>query len=514
MLALVLLGLAWRTTRYLLGFPLWGDESFVAVNLYLRDFAGMVRPLEYVMIVPLGFMWAELGVVRALGTSELALHLVPYLCGAAALVVFWRFCRAALPRRAALLAVGFLAAAYYPVRHAAEVKPYAGDLLVALVLVCLAWAVLRRPRSVWRWVGLSAFAALSVWLSYPAVFVGGGAAAALAWAVLRRRRSAGLLAGLVGYGAALGGSFVAMWLTYGRAHSQAAAAYREINTWVNAFPPLEKPWLIPWWWIKIHTGNMLAYPVGGKNFGSAVTFLLVVAGAVSLWRRRRGEMLLLLLAPLVLMFVAAALKLYPYGTSARVSLHMAPAFCILAGAGLAALIERFFRGVRLARATFIAAAVLGGIAVAGLAVDAARPYKRLSDLRRKQAVEAAARMNRPGDRWLIFMSLEPDNPHAPHYAPFKGSAAAFRCYVYRYLPAEQVLWAPPPRSVSPEPPGRVFLLAYHDNKYPFPKEQFERYVAALSRRLGAAKRVRRDALDPDEPDGEAVELYQFAGGEL
>ena len=44
--AMVILGLTWRIVRFALGFFLWGDEAFIVANLYSRDFAGMVRPLE------------------------------------------------------------------------------------------------------------------------------------------------------------------------------------------------------------------------------------------------------------------------------------------------------------------------------------------------------------------------------------------------------------------------------------------------------------------------------------
>jgi hypothetical protein len=40
---LILLGIAWRLLGYLLAFPLWGDESMVAVNLIVRDFSTVTR---------------------------------------------------------------------------------------------------------------------------------------------------------------------------------------------------------------------------------------------------------------------------------------------------------------------------------------------------------------------------------------------------------------------------------------------------------------------------------------
>ena len=39
-----------------------------------------------------------------------------------------------------------------------------------------------------------------------------------------------------------------------------------------------EPWLLPFWLLDIHTGNMLAYPNGGNNFGSLATAVAVAAG--------------------------------------------------------------------------------------------------------------------------------------------------------------------------------------------------------------------------------------------
>ena len=78
-IAIAATAVAWRILRYAL-FPIWGDEAFLAWNLFVRDFAGMFKPLEYNQIAPVGFMWIELAVTRVLGTSDHALRLFPFLC--------------------------------------------------------------------------------------------------------------------------------------------------------------------------------------------------------------------------------------------------------------------------------------------------------------------------------------------------------------------------------------------------------------------------------------------------
>ena len=80
---------------------------------------------------------------------------------------------------------------------------------------------------------------------------------------------------------------------------------------------------------------MFAYPEGGARRRSAVTFLCFAAAVVVLWRRGRGTVAALCLAPFGLALVAAAIHRYPYGVSARTTQYAAPAICLLTGLGAA-----------------------------------------------------------------------------------------------------------------------------------------------------------------------------------
>ncbi|MFP3938119.1 MAG: glycosyltransferase family 39 protein [Phycisphaerae bacterium] len=490
MLVLVALGLAWRVVRYGVGFPIWGDEAFIVVNLMTRDFAGLVRPLAHRQVAPLGFMWAQLAVVRVVGLSEYALRLFPLACGLGAVVLLWRFARREFPRYTALLIVGVFAASYYPVRHAAEVKPYATDLLAALVLILLAWAVRRRTGSAARWAALTAFGAASVWLSYPAVFVA-GAVGLLVALVAWQRRTRGAWVGAVAFVLVVGASFAAMYLVYGRAQAEAAASIRRIGTWQDAWPPVSRPWLLPWWFLRVHAGNMLAYPIGGKNFGSTATLLLVVVGSVRLWRRGRRDMLVLLLGPLPLMFAAAALRLYPYGTSARVAQYLAPTICILAGVGLATVLKAVSLPRDAPNVLRIAALVLATLAVAGMALDAVEPYKKLPTRRCRRTLRRLGRETQPGDRWVVFLSpaWQDASGRAPQVEAFQGSAATLQYYVGRYLPGGRVRWAPPAGEIAAPRDGRLLLLVYRDNDAPFPQDKLDAYLTVLRRRFGPGERI-------------------------
>ena len=110
--------------------------------------------------------------------------------------------------------------------------------------------------------------------------------------------------------------------------------------WLDTFPPIGEPLKFLWWLLDTHTGSMLAYPFGGPGFGSTLTFILCVIGAVVFWRRRQFLLLGLTILPLGLNFVAAAMQRYPYGGHMRMTLYLAPMFCIFTAAGLAAMLAR------------------------------------------------------------------------------------------------------------------------------------------------------------------------------
>lgn len=485
MVVVLLAGVAWRVGRYAANWPLWGDEAFVAVNLLDRGFADMLHPpLEYHQIVALGFLWGELAVTKMLGLSEWAVHLLPVLSGLVAFLLTWRLCAQALDRRTALLGVAVLAAAYYPVRHGVEVKPYATDMAVAIALIYLAWRVRQQPRSVGLWAALIVFGGVAVWLSLPAAFVIGGVGIFLVWFCLAHRRPRLLvpvaLFGLIGMA-----SFVWMHHVFAGPTAQASPWYWDVPAWTKAYPPLHRPWLIPWWLLDVHTGNMMAYPVGGKHFGSTGTLLLVIAGSVSLWRRRRGDLVILLLGPLLPALAAATLQKYPYGGSARVMLYMAPSFCLLTGAGLMAVFRRFLRIPARTKAVRIAVVVLVIWALGGLGSDIIWPYKRKSNQSARQTTQTIAAKFSPDDQVLVA-NAKAHGQFLPH---FEGpDCAAIWFYLHTHS-AAPVRWTVPAEQVQPVA-GDTWVVYYET---PRPSEpgglqqrqgQLRSYLQQLTERLG------------------------------
>ena len=328
-------GIATRLIRYLLRFPLWGDEAMLAMNFLDRDYAGLIRPLDFHQVAPLLFLWIELTAVKLLGFHEWSLRLFPLLCSIASMFLFHRLARLLLRGTALVLAVGIFAVTYSGLRYAAEVKPYSGDLLISTLLLLLAVRWWRQPDDTrWLWA-MTAAVPLALGLSYPAVFVAGGVSVAVAAVLLGTRSRRGWW-GWTAYNLALAGSFL-LWYRLSTGSQAGAELDAMTRMWGETFPPRDSLVSLLAWLARVHAGPLLAVPVGGDNWGSIGTTLLCLVAVGALIRQGRYRLLMLCSAPFALNLIAAAMRRFPYGGHMRLAMHLMPLIAILAGVGAAAV---------------------------------------------------------------------------------------------------------------------------------------------------------------------------------
>jgi hypothetical protein len=373
-IGLLLLGLLWRTVRFLLQFPIWGDEAMLAVNLVWFDYGQLVQRLENCQIAPLLFLWGEKTAFRWLGPEMLSMRLLPFLAGIASLGLYWRLSTLLLEPHARLSAIGFLAVAIWPVSMTTVIKPYSCDLFASLVLSVLAVQWLQAPDRTRYLLWLTVVAPLLLLTSYPAMLVAGGISITLLSPVWRQGWRARL--SFAAYNiAALAGSLTAVYIgnnhlsvSDGNATTQAGM----ISYWASDFPPAS-PLAFLGWLVMETTGQMAAYPVGAARGGSTLTVLLCLAGVIFWIRQRQWSYLALFGSPLLLNILAAALRRYPYGASGRLSQHLAPGFCILAGLGLARLIEKAPRA--LTKLVLSTTALFFAVGLVGVSLDLIYPYR-------------------------------------------------------------------------------------------------------------------------------------------
>jgi hypothetical protein len=347
-------------------------------------------------------------------------------------------------------------------------------------------------------VTFAALASVSAWLSYPSIFISGGACMWLLSA--RTTEVRGPRWGhVLTTGAPIVLSFLAMYLLAGSAQRAAAPA----SYWSAGFPPLSEPWRVPGWLLDVHTGMMMAYPNGGHSGGSSVSFVLAVIGGIVLWRTRR-RVLLLLLSPVPLMLVAAALHAYPYGASARVTQHFAPAACLLIGTGLLCVLRKVVGARRAVRAIPIAVLPFLVVAIAGIARDVARPYHSKADAIVRETIAGLSLASMPGDRWVLYAGRDDSGP-APRYSRFVGMGGRIHFQILSQAPGP-VLWGPDPSRV-PAAAGRTWLIAYGNRVFEPERSDWETYVQEWSVALGEVAERERYEL----PDAEWIEVVRLGG---
>jgi hypothetical protein len=443
----VLLGCLFRIIRYGQNLPLWSDECFLAVNFIHRGFGQLLGPLDNGQIAPVLFLWIQRLAIDLLGFSEWSLRFFPLICGVASMVLFWHLARRVHESdpMALLLAVGIFAVSVHPIRHAAEAKPYASDLLIAVGLMIPAAEWLRAPRQVGWLVALAAVVPLGLGFSNPAIFVAAGVWVGLIFHVWEvRSRRTWLAASAVALAIIMG--FVGFHVVLGRAQSHGALEGLR-RYWATSFPPLSEPARLLWWLIDAHTGSAFAYPGGGSQGLSTLTTLAMIRGAAVMGCRGQKSLVVCLLAPLGLALLAAALRLYPYGSEARLMQFAAPAICLLTGRGASMAIGRV-RDAGLRR-TLLVGSLLGLVAcgVVPQVVSSLIPYRMRYD---HEAREFARRFWVEQAEGAMLACLDLDYHVFPQEG-WHGRKAWYLC--------NQMIYSPPRRR-APRVGDREFTLQH------------------------------------------------------
>jgi hypothetical protein len=462
-----------RLARALQNYPMWCDETMLAVNLLDRDWTELAQPLAYRQVCPLGFLALEWLVVRIFGFSELSLRLIPLVSALASVPLFYLLARRILGQgtSATFLAVAIFAVSQPLIRYAAEAKPYAVDFLVSLVLLNLAVRWLRAPgRAAGLWI-LAAAVPPAVAFSLPSVFPIGAIALLGLFKLLRRHTAATAIA----YGGFLTatGLSVATLAAMGQYRMLPADRRYFLRFWAQAFPPSwREPGALAQWLFRANTGPLFAFPHGAEArlaWLTPVIFGCFALGILLLSRKNRSTVALLVL-PILLTLAASAVKRYPYGMSARVGLALVPSIVLLAALGAAWLCSRAGKvraGRWLIPTLGVMLAVLGSCR---LADDLGHPYRTPWD---RTAREFARWFweEMPADAEVVCVRSDLGIPFRDRQWAYDG-ADQYLCYQRIYSRRHRERRAPNWEAISQKRPLRCVLL----NRMPEEVSGFQKWI--------------------------------------
>ncbi len=387
MWGIVAVGVGLRLAQYLSGRSLWYDEALLALNILHRSLSGLLKPLDFHQGAPVGFLLLEKLVTRTLGNSELALRLIPFVAGLAALFLFWRVAKLCLPAKAVPLALALFALCDPLIYYSSEVKQYSSDVAITLGLLWTCLEMARSRLSAGPILWFSVLGTVAIWFAHPASFLLAGAGATLTMRALMKREWA-RLGQLALVSAAWGLSFYGCYVVSLRGLSRNPVL---LDYWRDYFVPHPL-----WSWsnlLWLFDRFMAAFedPAGLTPLLGAAVF---VAGCVALFRRDR-LILAMLVAPIAVMVLASGLGRYPL--AGRLVLFTAPLLLLLVAEGTL-WIGGAARSLAPATPILLIAFLLAQ-PVLGVARRLARP---LYPDNIKPAIQYIREHERPGDEWYLY----------------------------------------------------------------------------------------------------------------
>ena len=328
--ALVVLGIALRLWQYLADTSMWFDELSIARNVTERSLAELLsKPLGFAQTAPLGFLAAIDLSSTSFGPSDMSLRIFPFVCGIAALFLFWRLATRALSGTAVPVAVLLFAISAPLIRYSAELKQYGGDVVVILGLTIVALDLWARVPSVRRCVTAGALGFVSILFSQASVLVlaGLGAALTLRWMLGRddqARRPVFIVVPVWALAAGLG-------LLIARTHTTDSTLAFMYWFWRRGLGFLPLPFTIGGTALWLRERVMQFFDAMSGYPWPAAFAVLAVGGFVVLWRQRR-DIALVLLGPFFVTLAAAIAQQYPF--RARVVLFLLPSLLLSAAAAI------------------------------------------------------------------------------------------------------------------------------------------------------------------------------------
>ena len=430
---LVLAGVVLRVAMWGRAESYWADEAYLLLNLMGKGWWEVAfGPLDLVsapQAAPPVFCWLVKGAEQLWGRGEWAVRGVPMVMSVLAVAVYPLVARRVMSPWAVVVTTAVMAVSPRLVLSAGTLKQYAGDVLVAELVLLAAlggiWGMGRMgssPGHMRRLAWATGVATVGTWVSHPTVFVFSAVAATL------------IVGGKLGWRGAL--VTLPAWVSIGVVYFASARVQADpffFVYWSDTFVPWERWWTIPWFVLKGLWGQF-------DHVGDGAGVLLFAAVAVGVVAARGGDLglrlrLAMLAGAVGVVLLAGAVWKYPF-TPSRLTLFLIPVCLLLGGMGLD-VVGRWWGG----RGRWLWAVLGVTVAMSGTeTVGRVAGGGKVKDVR--AAIEFAHRDRSADER--VFVLETPVRVMAEIYKPEWGADASKPAVVEHVLLGEsrEVLGGP------------------------------------------------------------------------
>lgn len=177
---LLAIGVFLRVYPYLYNRSLWYDEAMLVYSILDQPYSALMSALPYNQAAPIGYMVTQKLLVTLFGDSEYSLRLITLLAGIAIVFLFYSLVKSFFKKRYQVWALTLFVFCQPAIYYSSEVKPYGIDLFFTLLLSVLFIQVNKKKSG---WVNLLIAGAVSIYFSFPAIFIlaGGGICLFVKW---------------------------------------------------------------------------------------------------------------------------------------------------------------------------------------------------------------------------------------------------------------------------------------------------------------------------------------------
>jgi hypothetical protein len=330
---IICFGVLLRVLQYAANRSLWLDEALIARNIFDREFLGLFKTLDYNQAAPIGFLILTKTSVYFFGNNEYALRLVPLMSAIAGLILFYRLLTKYCSPHVSFIALFLFSLGGPLIYYSSEVKPYSGDVAIALAIYLMASQMVEKDLNAGRIVFYSFLGALFLIFSFPSVFVLLGVACSLTFCIMSKKEPSKAWRFFI--------VFLLWGLTFVGEYQFVLTKLKDNKAlfyfWQaeKSFMPLlplsftELSWY-PTKWIEVFKNP------GGLHFAGVGAFIGLLGGFHLF--RNRPILFFGFAFPIVFAMLASSINYYPF--SSRMLLYSSPALICFVSEGISSIIKK------------------------------------------------------------------------------------------------------------------------------------------------------------------------------
>ena len=333
---IILTGIVLRLVRYLYNPSLWSDESVMAEDIIMRSFPDLFQPSpDWSSKHPVGFLMLVKLAVVTFGNSEYALRIVPLLAGIASLLLFCKVAQNHIRSEVIPIALGLFAIMDPLVFQSSNIKPYSGDISIALIILLGVHYLQSTNLRTWHIIFFGFVGAAMIWFSNTSVFVFSGTGLSLTMLYLKRKEWDRLWKTIFTF-SIIAASFIVYYFTYVQNLIESTGfSVDQIVQFEKAFIPFPPRTLSDIRLIIESFFDIFKFPLGFTLYGLAAFCFLI--GCISIFRRNRDNFILILSPILITLFASF---LHRYAFTGRLIIFLVPFFLLFISEGAVYVSEK------------------------------------------------------------------------------------------------------------------------------------------------------------------------------